>query len=77
MEEQLEKIRKETEENKKAVVQIEAVLAGLVGVGKKADDIVGVGGVFIAERGSKSGLEKRVEKAKSRDAAAWRTLSGV
>lgn len=77
MEEQLEKIRKETEENKKAVVQIEAVLAGLADVGKKADAIVGAGGVPISERGNKSSLEVRVEKAKSRDAAAWRALNGA
>lgn len=77
MEEQLEKIRKETEENKKAVVQIEAVLAGLADVGKKADAIIEAGGVFISERRSKSSLEEKVEKAKSRDAAAWRSLNGA
>lgn len=77
MEEQLEKIRKETDENRKAVVQIEAVLAGLADVGKKADAIIGAGGVFISERGSKSSLEEKVEKAKSRDAAAWRALNGA
>lgn len=77
MEEQLEKIRRETEENKKAVVQIETVLAGLADVGKKADAIVAEGGVFIAERGKKGSLEERVEKAKVRDAEVWRALNGV
>lgn len=77
MEEQLEKIRKETEENKKAMANIEAVLAGLADVGKKADAIVGAGGVFISERGSKRGLEERAEKAKPRDMVAWRALNRV
>lgn len=77
MEEQLEKIRKETEENKKAVVKVEAMLAGLADVGKKADAIVGAGGVFISERGGRSGLEERVEKAKLRDTMAWKALNGV
>jgi len=77
MEEQLEKIRKETEENKRAVIQIETVLAGLADVGKKADVIVGEGDVFFADRGKKDSLEERVEKTKVRDAEVWRTLNGT
>lgn len=75
MEEQLEKIRKETEENKRAVVQIETVLAGLADVGKKADAIVAEGGMFVTERGKKDSAEERVEKAKARDAEVWRALN--
>ncbi|KAH0614855.1 uncharacterized protein H6S33_000491 [Morchella sextelata] len=71
MEEQLEKIRRETEENRRVVGQIEEVLAGLAGVGERAEALVGevVGG----RKGKESGEERR-ERAVARDREAWRML---
>lgn len=77
MEEQLERIRRETEENKKVVVQIETVLAGLPDVGKKADTVGGEGGegsVVVGDRGKKGSVEERVDRAKVRDVEVWRAL---
>lgn len=71
MEEQLEKIRRETEENRRVVAQIEEVLAGLAGVGERAEALVG--GVVGARKGKESGEERR-ERAVARDREAWRML---
>ncbi|RPA96641.1 MED7-domain-containing protein [Choiromyces venosus 120613-1] len=87
MEEQLERTRRETEENRKAVVKVENILAGLEMVDKRADAICSGGvsgdGDGLGGEPSLGGLvrgekvEVGVAKARVRDMEAWKALVGM
>ncbi|CAZ79671.1 unnamed protein product [Tuber melanosporum] len=71
MEEQLERTRRETEENRKAVAKVEDVLAGLELVTKRADAICGGDGLG-AEKEKK--VDDGVAKARVRDMEVRKAL---
>ena len=70
MEEQLERTRRETEENRKAAAKVEDILAGLELVAKRADAICAGDGLGAGEKGVDDG----VAKARVRDMEAWKAL---
>jgi len=77
MEEQLERTRRETEENRKAAAKVEDILAGLEFVAKKADATCAGDGLRAGGLGDVMG-EKKVDdgvaKARFRDMEAWKAL---
>ncbi|KAG0136126.1 MED7 protein-domain-containing protein [Tuber indicum] len=74
MEEQLERTRRETEENRKAVAKVEDILAGLELLAKWADAICGGDGLGTGEERK---VDHGVAKARVRDTEAWKALAGM
>lgn len=82
MEEQLERTRRETEENREAVRRVESILAGLGEVLKKKGD-----GALNAEGGGgghddvlddvRTKKDDEYEKAKAKDMGFWNALAGM
>ncbi|KAL7266051.1 Mediator of RNA polymerase II transcription subunit 7 [Rhizina undulata] len=70
MEEQLEKIRRETEENRRAVEKVEIVLASLEGFAERAEEIAREVGDKKGEKKSEGGMEE----ARKRDGETWRLI---
>ncbi|PUU82468.1 MED7 protein-domain-containing protein [Tuber borchii] len=73
MEEQLERTRRETEENKKAAAKVEDILARLELVAKQADAICAGDGLGVGSLGEKR-VDDGVAKARVRDMEAWKAL---
>jgi len=73
MEEQLERTRRETEENRKAAAKVEDILAGLELVSKKADAICAGDGLGAGNLGEEK-IDDGVAKARARDMEAWKAL---
>ncbi|KAG0640776.1 MED7 protein-domain-containing protein [Tuber brumale] len=79
MEEQLERTRRETEENRKAVAKVEDILAGLELVAKRADAICVGDGLGAGNLGDmmKEKVGDGVAKARVKDMEAWKALVGM
>lgn len=73
MEEQLERTRRETEENRKAAVKVEDILARLELVAKQADAICAGDGLGAGSFGEKK-VDDGPAKARVRDMEAWKAL---
>lgn len=73
MEEQLERTRRETEENRKAAAKVEDILARLELVAKRADAICAGDGLGAGSLGEK-GVDDGVAKARVRDMETWKAL---